>query len=145
MEKSMLIGKKLNQKTNAISVKNAGFSLLELVMVMFVIIILASIAMPIYQNTVQHARETVLHETLFSLRKQIDQYTADKGKLPKTLDDLVTEKYIREKPKDPISEQTEWDEILGEDPNSSEGEQGLVEIKSKSEGSDTEGKAYVDY
>ncbi len=138
----MLIGKVANRKSLG---GNAGFTLLEMVMVMFVIIILASIAMPIYQNTVRHARETVLHETLFSLRKQIDQYSADKGKLPKTLDDLVTEKYIREKPKDPISEVAEWDEILGEDPNSSEGEQGLTDVKSKSEGSDSDGKAYTEY
>src|ERR1044072_7143877 len=65
-----------------------GFSLLDLMISMFIIIILLSVALPAYQRTVQHAKETVLKENLWQMRRAIDQYTADKGKLPASLSDL---------------------------------------------------------
>ena len=123
----------------------AGFSLLELMIAMFIIIILLSVALPTYQRSVQQARETVLKENLFQIRRQIDQYTADKGKLPQSLDDLITGKYLREKPIDPISEKSEWSEIMGEDSTSPDSEQGLTDVKSLAEGEDSEGKKYEDY
>src|SRR5215212_5168642 len=68
-------------------IQNAkGFSLLELMIAMFILIILLSVAFPTYQRTIQHARETVLKENLWQMRKAIDQFTADKGKLPKSID-----------------------------------------------------------
>lgn len=123
----------------------AGFSLLELMISMFILIILLSVAIPTYQRTVQHARETVLKENLFQMRRAIDQYATDKGKLPQSLDDLVTDGYLREKPVDPILETTEWKEILGEDINSVDGDQGLKDVKSTAEGEDSEGNKYEDY
>jgi len=122
-----------------------GFSLLELMIAMFIIIILLSVALPTYQRSVQQARETVLKENLFQMRRSIDQFAADKGKLPQSLDDLVTEEYLREKPMDPLSETREWQEIQGEDANSTEGEQGLKDVKSTAEGEDGDGKKYEDY
>jgi general secretion pathway protein G len=122
-----------------------GFTLLELMISMFVIIILLSIALPAYQHSVQQARETVLKENLFQLRRAIDQYATDKGRLPQSVDDLVTEKYLREKPVDPISEKAEWKEIQGEDTTSPDAKQGLKDVKSLSEGVDSEGKPYQDY
>lgn len=122
-----------------------GFTLLELMIAMFILIILISVALPTYQRSVQHARETVLKENLFQMRRAIDQYAADKGKLPKTLNDLVEAEYLREKPVDPISETTEWTEIQGEDINSNEGDQGLKDVKSNAEGEDSDGKQYKDY
>lgn len=122
-----------------------GFSLLELMIAMFILIILLSVALPTYQRSVQQARETVLKENLFQMRRAIDQYAADKGKLPQSLDDLVKAEYLREKPVDPIIEKSEWKEIQGEDTNSSEGEQGLKDIKSTAEGEDSDGKKYEDY
>ncbi|HEX6126747.1 MAG TPA: type II secretion system protein [Pyrinomonadaceae bacterium] len=122
-----------------------GFSLLELMIAMFIMIILLSVAFPTYQRSVQHARETVLKDNLRHMRQAIDQYTADKGRLPQSIDDLVEGKYLREKPKDPITEETEWNEIQGEDSLSPEGEQGLTDVKSLAEGEDSEGKAYKDY
>jgi len=112
---------------------------------MFIMIILLSIALPAYQRTIQHARETVLKENLWQMRRAIDQYTADKGKLPPSLDDLVKEKYLQEKPVDPISEKAEWNEILGEDKISSDGGQGLVNVKSLAEGTDSDDKQFADY
>lgn len=123
----------------------AGFSLLELMIAMFIMIILISVALPTYQRSVQHARETVLQENLWQMRRAIDQYAADKGKLPQSLDDLVTGKYLREKPMDPISEKAEWKEIQGEDSNSPDNEQGLTDVKSLADGEDSQGKRYEDY
>ena len=122
-----------------------GFSLLELMIAMFILIILLSVALPTYQRSVQHARETVLKANLWEMRKAIDQYAADKGKLPKSVDDLVAGKYLREKPVDPITEKTEWDEKLGDDPNSPDAEQGLADVKSLAEGQDEDVVAFTDY
>ena len=73
-----------------------GFTLLELMIVISIIIILVSVALPQYQKTIMHTRETILSYDLDTMRKLIDQYAADKGKLPQSLDDLVTAGYMRE-------------------------------------------------
>src|SRR5438445_8540000 len=122
-----------------------GFSLLELMISMFILIILISVAVPTYQRSVQHARETVLKENLWQMRRAIDQFTADKGKLPKSVDELVEGKYLHEKPIDPILEKDEWNEIQGEDPNSPDAEQGMTDVQSLAEGEDSNGVAYKDY
>jgi general secretion pathway protein G len=122
-----------------------GFSLLELMMAIFILIILLSVALPAYQRSVQHAKETVLKQNLWEMRRQIDQYSADKGKLPQNLNDLVTGKYLREVPVDPLTERAEWNEITGEDPNSTENASGLVNVKSLAEGEDSENKKYTEY
>ena len=112
---------------------------------MFIMIILLSIALPTYQRSVQNAREIVLKENLFQIRRAIDQYSADKGKLPASVDDLVESKYLREKPIDPVSEKAEWEEIQGDDPSSPDGEQGLVNVKTLTPGEDTNGQPYSEY
>lgn len=124
----------------------AGFSLLELLIAMFILIILLSVALPTYQRSVQHAREVVLKENLFQMRRSIDQYTADKGEAPQSVDDLVEAGYLRETPVDPVNqEKTEWEAVMGDDPNSNDGETGLVDVKSLAEGEDSEGKPYSEY
>ncbi|CAN5376037.1 hypothetical protein BH10ACI1_BH10ACI1_27700 [soil metagenome] len=122
-----------------------GFSLLELLIGMFIIIILISVALPTYQRSIQYARENVLRQNLWQIRRQIDQYAADKGKLPDSIDKLVETKYLHEKPIDPITEKAEWNEIQGEDPNSTDNGQGLTDVKSSADGEDSEGKKYTDY
>src|SRR5215475_14594155 len=119
METSTVTGKRQN-----------GFSLLELMIAMFIVVILISVAIPTYQRAVENARETVLHENLWQMRRQIDQYASDKGKLPASIDDLVSSKYLREKPVDPITDKDEWDEVQGDDPNSPDSSQGLKDVKS---------------
>ena len=136
MEKSIVIGKLASHR---------GFSLLELMIAMFIMIILLSVAVPTYQRSVRHARETVLKENLWQIRRSIDQYTADKGRLPQSLEDIVNAKYLHEMPIDPIQDAAEWEEIMGEDTMSPEGEQGLVNVKSLAEGEDSEGVPYKDY
>ncbi len=125
--------------------KQRGFSLFELMIVMFIMVILISIALPTYQNTIQHARETVLKDNLFQMRKLIDQYTADKGKMPESLQKLVDDKYIRDKPIDPITNESNWNEILEADPSNKDGGQGLKNIKSMAEGEDSAGISYQEY
>ena len=125
--------------------KQSGFSLLELMITMFIMIILLSVAVPTYQRSVLHARETVLKENLWQMRRAIDQYTADKGKMPKTIDEMVASRYLYEKPIDPIRNEVEWDEVQGEDPNSQDGESGLKNVKSLAEGTDSEGVEYSKY
>jgi general secretion pathway protein G len=122
-----------------------GFSLLELMIAMFIMVILLSVAVPTYQRSVRHARETVLKENLWQIRRSIDQFTADKGRLPQSVDELAEAKYLHEKPIDPILEKAEWDEIMGEDPNSPDGEQGMVNVKSLADGEDSDGKPYSEY
>lgn len=122
-----------------------GFSLLELMISMFIIIILLSVAVPTYQRSVRQARETVLKENLWQMRRAIDQYAADKGKLPKTVDDLVEARYLHEKPIDPITETSEWKEEQGEDPNSQDSAEGLKDVHSNADGEDSDGVAYSKY
>lgn len=122
-----------------------GFSLLELMIAMFILIILLSVALPTYQRSVQHAKETVLKENLWQMRRAIDQYASDKGKLPQSIDELIEGKYLREMPVDPILDKAEWDSVMGEDSLSPDGEQGLKDVKSLADGTDPEGKAYKEY
>src|SRR5947209_2597491 len=74
---------------------SSGFTLLELMIVISIIIVLAVIVLPQYQRTVQQARESVLRDDLFQMRKMLDQYAADKGKLPESLDELANAGYLR--------------------------------------------------
>jgi general secretion pathway protein G len=122
-----------------------AFTLLELMIVISIIIILAAITLPQYQKTIMQTREAVLRDDLYKLRQLIDQYGADKGRLPQSLDELVTEGYLREIPIDPITGERDWAVATGDDPNSSEGGQGVTDVHSGSSETSSEGTPYSEW
>jgi len=136
MERSTVTGKKF---------QSAGFTLLELMIVISIIIILAAITLPQYQKTVMHTRETVLADDLRTMRSLLDQFAADKGRLPQSLDELASEGYMREVPVDPFTGQKDWAITTGEDPNSIEGAQGVTDVHSASAEVSTDGRPYSEW
>lgn len=121
-----------------------GFTLVELMIVLAIISILASLAIPIGNRAILRTKETVLKSNLHMLRSLIDQYTADKLKAPQSLQDLVTAGYLRELPKDPITDSAETWEAAQGDTNllPDQTETGIVDLHSGSTEISTEGTAY---
>ncbi|HQT26681.1 MAG TPA: type II secretion system protein [Burkholderiales bacterium] len=119
-----------------------GFTLIELLVVMAIIATLLTLAMPRYFKSIDKSREAALHADLRGMRDAIDKYYGDAGKYPDTLEDLVTKKYLRSIPPDPMtgSNQT-WVVVPPED--SSQG--GVYDIRSGDKGSDAEGDPYSDW
>ena len=124
-----------------------GFTLIELMIVMSLIVILASIGLTVYTNSVIRAKESVLKEDLFRMRDAIDQYYADKGKYPVTLDSLVSEKYLRSIPVDPFTNSADtWRSIQSEpDPTNPTAEPGVYDVRSGSDQKAIDGTNYADW
>jgi general secretion pathway protein G len=123
--------------------RSAGFTLLEMMIVMVIMGILISIAIPIYSQSVVRAREAVLHNDLFELRKLIYQYTVDKQKAPQSLDDLVSGGYLKQIPKDPMTNEANWtvdqeDVMLTVDQQ----DPGINDVHSASSATASDGTAY---
>jgi len=159
MERSIVTGKRIadcrsrngdsrtspKQPSASSNQQSKGFTLLELMIVITIVIILAAIALPQYQKTVLHARETVLRDDLFKMRSLIDQFAADKGKLPQSLDELVSAGYLREIPVDPFTDNKDWTVTTGDDPNSTSGEQGVTDVHSAAPEVGSDGKPYTEW
>jgi general secretion pathway protein G len=124
-----------------------GFTIIELMVVMTIIVTLATIGMVQYRQSVQFARESVLKDDLFKMRDAIDQYYADKNQYPPTLDDLVTAGYLRSLPKDPITNSTTtWQAVPAEpDPNNPSIAPGVYDVKSGAEQTALDGSRYADW
>jgi general secretion pathway protein G len=120
-----------------------GFTLLELMIVISIIMILMAVAVPMYNQSIVQARESVLRSNLGTLRSLISQYTLDKQKAPQSLDDLVTAGYLRQVPVDPMTRQTNW-EVVQEDVMLAVDQQdpGITDVHSASSGTASDGTAY---
>jgi len=124
-----------------------GFTMIEMMIVMAIIIILVSLAIPQYQKAIVRAKESVLKNNLFTLRNVIDEYTIDKKKAPQSLQDLVTAGYLREIPLDPITGSNQTWRVIMEDTLQSvdQTEPGIFDVKSGSDKEGLDGTAYADW
>ena len=124
-----------------------GFTLIELLVVVTLIVVLAGIGLSTYSTSVARAKEAVLRENLFRMRDSIDQYYADKGSYPPDLSTLVTEKYLRQVPKDPITDSSDtWQVVMSEpDPANPSAAPGVYDVKSGAEGVGLDGTPYAEF
>jgi len=124
-----------------------GFTLVELLVVISLISILAAMGLVQYKNSILRTQESVLKTDLFRVRDAIDQYYADKGKYPASLDALVSDGYLRKIPEDPVTKSTDtWQTIPAEaDPNNPSSEPGIYDIKSGAQGTALDGTNYSDW
>lgn len=124
-----------------------GFTMIELLIVVSLIVILTTMGMTQYRQSVIYAREGVLKEDLFRLRDAIDQYYADKGTYPSTLDALISEGYVRKLPDDPFTRSNStWQTVPAEpDPNNPTAEAGVYDVKSGSDATALDGTKYSDW
>jgi general secretion pathway protein G len=125
----------------------SGFTLIELMVVLSLIVTLATIGLVQYRQSVIFARESVLKDDLFKMRDAIDQYYADKNQYPSTLDELVSGGYLRALPKDPFtSSASTWQPVPAEpDPTNPVASPGVYDVKSGSEGTAMDGTKYAEW
>ena len=124
-----------------------GFTLMELLVVMSLIVLLTSIGLMAYRTSVQRGREAVLKEDLYRMRDAIDQFYVDKGKYPVDLTELVSGGYLRSVPADPMTGSIDtWQLVPAEpDPSNPSADIGIYEVKSGSDGLAIDGTKYADW
>jgi general secretion pathway protein G len=124
-----------------------GWTMVELLIVVSIIMILSALALTAYRNSVSLAKEAALRSDLFMMREAIDQYYADKGKYPESLQTLVSENYLRAIPKDPITDSAEtWQTEEAEpQPGSNTAEPGIYEVRSGASGTALDGSRFADW
>ena len=134
------------QSGNKTRVRERGYTLIELIIVMAIVSILMAIAIPQYQKSIRRTKETLLHSNIQTLRTVIDEYTFDKKKAPQTLQDLVAEGYIRAVPIDPIMGNDNW-RTINEDSLTAvdQTEPGIYDIRSMSDLISLEGTPYSEW
>jgi general secretion pathway protein G len=124
-----------------------GFTLIELLIVLTLVVVLAGIGLSTYSLSVARAKEAVLRENLFRMRDSIDQFYADKGAYPPDLSSLVTEGYLRQIPRDPITESSDtWQVVMSEpDPANPNAPPGVYDVRSGAPGTGIDGTPYADF
>ena len=124
-----------------------GFTLIELMVVMAIISILLAIALPIYQKSIIRSKESVLRNNLFTLRTMIDEYTIDKQHAPQSLQDLVSEGYLRQVPQDPMTGSDQTWRLIMEDTSigGANSPPGIFDVKSGSDKTALDGTPYADW
>jgi general secretion pathway protein G len=125
----------------------SGFTLIEVLIVMVLIVILAGTGLALYTNSVTRTKEAVLREDLFRMRDAISQYYADKNRYPSTLQSLVDDKYLRSVPVDPFTDSADtWQVVMGDpDPSNPTAEIGVFDVKSGSDRTGLDGSPYSDW
>jgi len=136
-----------NSPTHQLREGAPGFTMIELLVVMTLVVILATMGMTQYRSSMIHAREATLKEDLFRMRDAIDQYYADKGQYPSTLEALVSDGYMRKMAEDPFTKSAStWQTIPAEpDPNNPTAEPGVYDVKSGSEATALDGTKYAEW
>jgi general secretion pathway protein G len=122
--------------------KQRGFTLIELMVVISMILIMLSFAIPAYRQSIVKAKETALKDDLFTLRRTIDEYTYDKKRAPQSLDELVQDGYLKQLPSDPTTNKSDWNPTMEVDAISEGVEIGIADIHSSNGQISTEGTAY---
>ena len=126
--------------------RRAGYTLIELIIVMAIISVLIAVAVPIYTRSIQRSKETVLHQNLFNLRTVIDEYTFDKKAAPQQLEDLVREGYLRNIPVDPITGDRSWRVVIEDSLTSvDQTKPGIYNVFSQSPLKSSEGTPYSEW
>jgi general secretion pathway protein G len=127
--------------------RSGGFTLIEVLIVMALIVILASTGLALYTNSVTRTKEAVLREDLFRMRDAISQYYADRNKYPPSLDTLVDDKYLRRIPVDPVTQSTDtWQIVMSDpEPGNPSAAIGVFDVKSGSDRSAIDGSRYSDW
>jgi general secretion pathway protein G len=135
------------QRTRRALQRLRGFTFVELIVVITIIVILITMAIPIYNNTIKRSKETVLKQNLFTLRTVIDNYTFDKQKAPQSLQDLVSEGYLRSVPNDPMTGSNQTWRTIQEDSVQSvnQTEPGIFDVKSGSDKMGLDGTPYAEW
>lgn len=126
---------------------DSGWTMIELVIVIAIIMILAAMALTQYRNSILYAKEAALRSDLFLMRDAIDQYYADKGKYPESLQSLVTESYLRSIPRDPFTNSSDTWTTTAADPQPGQlsSQTGVYEVKSGSDLTGSDGTRYADW
>ena len=123
-----------------------GFTFIEMVMVITLVAILVAIAVPVYQAQILTSKEAVLKHNLVTIRDRLDQFKADRGVYPYTLEELVEAGYLREIPEDPMSRSTEWELIYEDfDPDEPDAELGVFDVRSLSPDFAIDGSPYNEW
>jgi general secretion pathway protein G len=123
-----------------------GFTFVEMMVVVTIIVILISMAIPIYNRAITRSKESVLHNNLYTIRTVLDNYCYDKGKCPQSLQDLVSEGYLRAVPVDPMTNSTNWQTVMEDATQSvSQQEPGIWDVKSSSDKTGLDGVPYSDW
>jgi general secretion pathway protein G len=127
--------------------RRRGYTLIEMIIVMAIISILIAIAVPLYQKSLLRTKESLLKNNLFTMRTVIDEYTFDKQKAPQSLDDLVSEGYLRAVPLDPITNSSQSWRLIMEDAVTSIDQTmpGIYDVRSGSDQKSLEGTPYSDW
>ena len=127
--------------------RQRGFTLIELMIVISIILILISTAIPMYQQSIRRARESVLRQNLFTLRSVIDQYSEDKQKAPQSLQDLIDAGYLKQIPIDPITNTRDTWQTVQEDMLVSvdQSQPGISDVHSGAQGTGSDGTPYSEW